>query len=296
MFVCCYLTQAIPPPPCPLILLLSLGLVIGAPTCRVVCHLLKPDGASALSCTSRDRSVTLHSQERRVVVRSAEWKSRVNETSFSSCHPCRQFCCRCLPSPHQVSYLLSLSMMMNCGGFSSLILVFVLPSIPSCCLLRVVTTGAICHWDNSAVWQWSSSVSRWCWCWRIDNSLCGWSPSLYWQGSNFVVNSSLFWFSWRCVTEPTSAFRQQCKGNNCGFNIYVAFFFNAVVSLLNRCLQSSLLLPLLLQHTDQTSTDIFQSSAARQHFSDWSRVAVVRYQSCWIRGWRAHTTDRKSID
>ena len=123
------------------------------------------------SCTSRDRSVTLHSQVRRVVVRSAEWKSRVSETSFSSCHPRRQFYRRCLPSSQHVSYLLSLSMMVICGAFSSLILVFVLPSTPSCCQLRVVTTGAIRRWDNSAVWKWSSLVLRWCWRWRLIFSL-----------------------------------------------------------------------------------------------------------------------------
>ena len=73
-----------------------------------------------------------------------------------------------------------------------------------------------------------------------------------------------------------STFRQQYKGDNYDFYIYVAPFFYAVVYLSNRCLQSLLLLLLLLLlHTDQTSTGIFQSSAARQHFSDRSRVAVV---------------------
>ena len=92
-------------------------------------------------------------------------ESRDNETSFSSCHLCHQFCRRCLPWTQHVSYLVSRSMVMVWGGFSSLILVSVLTQTSSCCQLPCSDD----RWYRSVTMGWSSLVSRWFWCWPVDS-------------------------------------------------------------------------------------------------------------------------------
>ena len=83
------------------------------------------------------------------------------------------------------------------------------------------------------------------------------------------------WFSWRCLSEETSAFRQQCKGNNCGFYFHFVPFYT-VVSLYYRqsfLLLLWLLLPLL--HVTPLLTDFFY------HCATTSNHNTVHYCCCY---------------
>ena len=115
----------------------------------------------------------------------------------------------------------------------TVILVLVLPSTPSCCQLGVVTTGAICHWDNRVVWQRNSLMLWWCWCWQIDIFFVDRPHHFCWQGSSCIVNISHCWFSWRCVTEDIPCFDSSARGTTVAF-ICILFLFTQLFPFENR--------------------------------------------------------------